>query len=200
MTEASLCRCPAGHDTDPTIEFQRSGCCGARLVRKKCHYACTHCGKAIPSKFLFDERLFDREYFRELMRESRERKRRNREEIRRWLSNTRSDAFHVAEFVDIDSVPGLEADLDLFVGSNDQVEEANFFTKSEFRMSDYRKTILEAVFTCSVKFGAIPSICKDIRLERSRRFRTLIFMVQNREVDLTQYGNDILVERHEAHA
>jgi rubredoxin len=40
----SECRCSGcGHVFDPTIEFQQSSCCGARLVKRTFHYACARC-------------------------------------------------------------------------------------------------------------------------------------------------------------
>ena len=47
-------------------------------------------------------------------------------------------------------------------------------------------------------FSNFPALCEDVRVDRARRFVTLIYMEHEREVVLTQYGNDILVERHEA--
>ena len=79
MTGPSACRCSCGRAFDPTIEFQKSNCCGARLKRRQLHYACSVCGAVAPSRFLFDERLFDAEYFAERMRESRQRKRLRRD-------------------------------------------------------------------------------------------------------------------------
>jgi hypothetical protein len=64
MTGASECSCQSGHIFDPTVSFQSSPCCHARLIRKTFHYACSRCHETVASKFLFDERVFDAEYFR----------------------------------------------------------------------------------------------------------------------------------------
>ena len=72
MTGVSECSCRSGHIFDPTVAFQPSPCCQARLIRKTFHYACSRCHKTVPSRFLFDERVFDAEYFREMMREHRD--------------------------------------------------------------------------------------------------------------------------------
>ena len=77
MSGQSQCRCSCGRSLDPTVEFQKSQCCGAKLTLKTFHYACTKCHRSVPSRFIFDERVFDKAYFRKLMRESRERKKRN---------------------------------------------------------------------------------------------------------------------------
>ena len=74
MTEENNCFCACGNVIDPTLAFQKSACCGAGLVRKTFHYICLTCRKTVPSRFLFDERVFDKVYFREMMRKSRKRK------------------------------------------------------------------------------------------------------------------------------
>ena len=73
MTGLSQCTCACGKILDPTLTFQKSTCCGARLTRKTFHYACSRCHKTATSQFLFDEKIFDKQYFREMMRESRQR-------------------------------------------------------------------------------------------------------------------------------
>ena len=91
MIGRSLCVCRAcAARVDPTTEFQRSLCCAAVLVRKRSHYACSGCGRIAPSRFLFNERLFDEDYFREMMRSSRERARRKKEAVRRAVLENRS--------------------------------------------------------------------------------------------------------------
>jgi hypothetical protein len=42
--------------------------------------------------------------------------------------------------------------------------------------------------------SAIPALSDNARVDRARRFLTLVYLWQEREVRLTQYGNDILVE------
>ena len=91
-------RCSCGVQLDPTIEFQSSPCCKARLTKKVYHYACTQCGAAVPSKFLFDERLFDADYFRERMKESRERKQQLRERMRKQLADSRSNELELEDY------------------------------------------------------------------------------------------------------
>ena len=64
MTEENNCSCACGNVFDPTLAFQKSACCGAGIVRKTFHYACSKCRKSTPSRFIFDERVFDKAYFR----------------------------------------------------------------------------------------------------------------------------------------
>ena len=74
MTGQSRCTCISCKTSlDPTISFQKSSCCCVSLLRKTFHYTCSKCSRLTPSRFLFNERVFDTVYFREMMRESRAR-------------------------------------------------------------------------------------------------------------------------------
>ena len=200
MTGPSQCSCACGNVFDPTIAFQQSPCCGAKLIRKTFHYACARCHETVPSRFLFDERLFDPVYFREMMREARARAKKKREELRRFLAGTRSDPLILMEEPCLDSIPGLEEALDGFVGSG-MIDFATFLPRSGFSMKEYRNHILQILGAGSRLFSEIRPLAEDYRRDRIWRFITLIFMTQDREVELTQFGADILVERvtSEAH-
>jgi hypothetical protein len=201
MTGPSACRCSCGRAFDPTIEFQRSSCCGAKLKRRQLHYACSTCSAVVPSRFLFDERLFDAEYFAEKMRESRHRKQVRREKLLERLAGTRSDALCLTDLPTIGSVPGLGMALNDFVGSMPAIPLTEFRGREEFSMRDYRLSLLEEVPPdCLIRFDAIPPICEDRRLDRIRKFITLIFMEQAREALLTQDGEEIMVELNETDA
>ena len=49
------------NELDLTVTFQNSPCCRTRLEFRRQHYACSECGQAVVSRFLFDERVFDAE-------------------------------------------------------------------------------------------------------------------------------------------
>ena len=198
MSGQGRCSCCCGLTVDPTIEFQRSACCDARLVRKTLHYTCSSCRKVIPSVFLFDERLFDKEYFREMMKASREKRQRKKEEIKRMLAASRSSDLSFAEYPGLDGIPGLEDSLNAFIGSVQKLSAADFTGTDLFRMHEYKEAILAYLKEYEVLFSSIPPICDNPRKDRARRFITLIYMEQQSEVELTQYGDDILVERYEA--
>jgi hypothetical protein len=87
------------------------------LVRKTFHYACSRCGKVVPSRFLFDERVFDKAYFREMMQTSRERVKKKREELKRLLAGSRSGSLSILTEPSLDSIPGLAQNLDEFIGT-----------------------------------------------------------------------------------
>jgi len=193
MVGQSKCVCVCGNLFDPTLMFQRSPCCEARLVRKTFHYACSRCHQTVPSKFLFDERLFDAAYFRVMMRDSRALKKKKREELSRLLANSRSGVQVLEEEPRLELIPGLADALNNFVGQG--IGSYEFTANPGFRINDYRKHILSIIGFGSRMFSDIAPLMEDNRRDKIWRFVTLIFMCQDCEVELTQYGNDILVKR-----
>jgi hypothetical protein len=188
------CACACGNVFDPTLAFQQSACCRAGLVRKTYHYACSNCNQTVQSRFLFDERIFDAEYFREMMRESRARAKRKREEVKRLLAGERSNPLSFMEEPCLESIPGLAEALNRFIGAELSGGRA-FAPKAGFRMADYRNHILSVLRVGSTLFSDIAPLMDDCRRDKVWRFLTLIFMAQDREVELTQYRTDILVGR-----
>ena len=193
---ARCSECNTGFDL--TVAFQKSPCCDAALRPRRQHYACSRCGRTVVSRFLFDERAFDRAYFKEAMRRSREDKRRRLAQLKQILAASRSDGLVPADLPDLDSIPGLAEDLDRFVGSVPIFAVSDFRGKDEFVMEAYRDAILKCLDGLEIMFTAFPALCADARADRARRFITLVYMEHEREVVLTQYGNDILVEENEA--
>lgn len=94
----------------------------------------------------------------------------------------------------MESIPGLKDALDGFLGSG-MIGFAGFLPKSGFSMMEYRNHILSVLPLGSRLFSDIAPMIDDSRRDRIWRFVTLTFMAQDREVELTQYGADILVER-----
>lgn len=201
MAGQSRCTCSCGNTFDPTVVFQKSSCCGARLIQKTFHYACSKCHKTVPSRFLFDERLFDKEYFREMMRVSRGRAKEKREEIRRLLAESRSGSLPLMENPDLESIPGLVQDLNDFI-QQDSIDMGEFVfdTAPRFRMDEYREHILSILGWGGMLFSNMTPLIQEYRQDKIWRFMTLIYMQHECEVDITQYGNDLLVQRvhHEA--
>jgi len=190
--------CECGATLDPTITFQRSHCCDGRLVFRRTHYACTHCGRAVRSAFLFDERMIDARYFREKMSECRERKRRRREDLRLLLAASRSDALVLTEGPDAHRLHDLIVALDEFVCPVQTRERQALPEDAAYRMEDYRRVILSCVAGAKIRFDAFPAVAENDRIDRIRRFITLVFMEQFREVRLDQHGEEILVMPYEA--
>ena len=199
MTGPSQCACVCGISLDPTVAFQRSRCCGAALVKRRCHYACSSCGAVEPSKFLFDERLFEPDYFRQRMRLRRQERKRKREALKRLLADSHTDTWFPENPVGFDLAPALCQDLDEHIAGIEQRPLQWVNHHDVFRMAPYRQVILEQIDDCYVWFNGIPAVRENPRLDRVRRFITLIFMENDREVHLEQQEEDILVKPYEAY-
>lgn len=197
MYSEGVCACPLGHRCDPTEAFQQSQCCAKRLVKRRLHYVCRHCGAATQSRFLFDARVMDADYFRDRMREARQRQRARTVGVRRLLVDSRSDAITLDGVPDLDTVPDLVGALDAFVGI-EFLPLSGFEPDEGFDLSRYREAILSFLGGVSASFNAIPSLSSDVRRDRTRRFVALIYLEHEREVRLTQYRDDILVEAYGA--
>jgi hypothetical protein len=195
MTGQSQCSCLCGNIFDPTLTFQKSSCCGTKLIRKTFHYACSRCKQTNPSRFLFDERLFDREYFSRMMKASRAKARKKKEEMIRFLAEARSGELPLLQEPCLDSIPGLVEDLNHLVGADElQTNDTGFEIDTGFEMEDYRAHILSTLGYGSRMFSGINCILPDPREDRIYRFVTLIFMQHEQEVELTQHDNDLLIE------
>lgn len=199
MTGPSRCQCDCGVSLDPTVAFQRCQDCGGALALQKCHYACRHCHRVQQSRFLFDERVFSAEYFRERMAESRQREKDRLDEMRRWLASTRSEPLRLDCGLSLDSVPDLDLALNEFIGQSNPVLLEEFRIMESFRMEKYWRVILAGLDECRL-FSSLPQVCEDSRRDRARRFTTLVFMQHEQVVDLVQQGNDLWVMRHEVDA
>ncbi len=196
MSGQSECTCQGGHVFDPTVAFQTSPCCQAPLVRKTFHYSCSTCHKTVPSRFIFDERLFDAEYFRQMMQESRNRSREKREAIRRLLAESRSGELVLMENPESDILSDFSKDLDAFILENPMAAYTDFFDlKSDFDLNAYRSHILAVLGHHTLLFSSISPLIEDCRCDRARRFTALIFMDNDREVVLQQSGDDLLIRR-----
>jgi hypothetical protein len=196
MSKPGECVCSCGNVFDPTLAFQKSTCCGAHLVRKTFHYSCARCHNPVPSRFLFDERIFDKNYFREMMREYRNREKNKREAIRQLLAESRSDVLPLTENPDLEAIPGLIQDLNDFIRVESYgMDSIAFNVKPEFSMDGYRDHINSILSWDCMLFSNIDPLIDDFRNDKIWRFVTLIFMQNDREVDLTQHGNDILIQR-----
>ncbi|MEA3437080.1 MAG: hypothetical protein U9R43_11485 [Thermodesulfobacteriota bacterium] len=202
MTGQSECACSCGKVWDPTVEFQKSICCDAKLVKKTFHYACARCHRSAPSRFIFNERVFDKEYFREMMRKTRDRKKRKREEIRRLLAESRSETLVFMEEPELETIPGLLCDLDDFIqDGNSEFSDIIFKNENIFNIDQYWSHIQSLLGWNPIHFSEIPPLDDDYRRDRAYRFITLVYMQNDRKVDIEQEGNDLFVQRvhHEAH-
>jgi len=195
LDDDAKAKCPCGNEFDPTIEFQISDCCAAKLLRKRLHYVCSKCHKIMPSIFLFDERLFDRDYFLDKMRQLRESRRWERFEKAQMLLIGRSNNLILTNEVELDAIPNLFNDLNQLLGFSLGQETYDHEDRSQ-SFDQYRDHIL-GLLTDEILFSAISPIESENRADRVYRFITLIFMEHEREVNLFPYGNDILVKKNE---
>ncbi len=110
------------------------------------------------------------------------------------LAGSRSDTLLLTEEPNLEGIPGLTEALNGFSGLKAAGFE-DFLFRTGFCMEDYRNHLLAIIGEGSMLFSDIAPFIKDSRKDRIWRFVTLIFMRQDHEVSLTQYGPDILVER-----
>ena len=196
MMGTSRCRCDCGQVLDPTLMFQKSVCCGAGLIKKTFHYACSRCRQSVISRFMFDEKVFDKHYFREMMRQSRERKQQKREVLRQLLASSRSDPLQLTEVPDLTVIPGLVEDLDTFIqtempGLCDLLPNDG----RRFDMDQYRRHIRSVLGWSDLRFSAVASLLENTRQDRVWRFVTLVFMQHDGEVDMVQEASDLFIRR-----
>ena len=196
MTGTSECSCNCGNVFDPTLAFQKSVCCQAKLLKKTYHYVCSKCHKSISSRFLFDEKIFDKAYFQEAMQEFRQKQKRKKEEMKRLLAESRSDNWKLKQIPKIEGISGLIEDLDDFIQWDHEPDESfSYHEQPRFNMNDYRGHIYTFLDWDSLLFSDIDPLGDDLRIDKIARFITLVFMDNEQEVDLTQQGDNILVQR-----
>lgn len=196
------CACSSCRFTfDPTLAFQRTRCCGAKFAKRVIHYACSRCGQSEQSRFLVGERVFDAQYFRDRMKSHREKAGRKREELRRILSDSRSDTLILVEPPRLERIPGLVEALDEFTQEeNPESNQLLYDPVQAYDLISYRAHIKSGLGWAPVLFSEIPMLYSGSRLDKVWRFMTLLFMDQAREVDINQYGEDLMIRKlnHEA--
>ena len=129
------------------------------------------------------------------MEESRNRAKKKRDEMKKLLAESRSNILTFSEEPDLESIPGMLQDLNEFIQHTEDTLEYNFDMENNFSMDDYRNHILSVLTWNSMLFSNIAPLIDDSRLDRIRRFVTLIFMKNDQEVELTQDAKDIRVQK-----
>jgi hypothetical protein len=186
MLRDSWCGCEACRDEfDPTEAFQSCPECDGALIKKVCHYWCPACRKPVKSLFCFDARVFDADYFREMMRESRARKDAKVEEMRKLLAESRSAPHPPYDEYNGD-LAAFTADLDQYVSVPVALEQHAAVNRPAFDMPLYRQHIQELVRDCIVDFDGISAVVQDGRLDRVFRFITVVFMEQDGLLEILQ--------------
>jgi hypothetical protein len=135
-----------------------------------------------------------------MMRESRDRAKQKKEEVRRLLAGSRSGALDLMEEPNLESIPGLIQDLNDFIKPEGVETFAFTSTDACFRMDQYREHIFSILSWEGVLFSDIVPLIENDHRDKIWRFITLVFMDNDHEVELTQHGRDLLVQRRQNEA
>ena len=196
MIKDGSCRCRKCKRTyDPTIAFQRCPQCGGppELVVRR--YRCSECGAPVASRFLFDGSIFDADYFRGKMAESRRRKKEQRQRVKQMLAESRSMPLG-QQPIELDAVPGL---VDALNGLTGGLPDGTIdLEQVTFDLQRYRGHILWQLNDPPVDFDDIPALEPDRRIDRIWRFIAVIFMAHAGDIRVWQDGPTILID-HETH-
>jgi hypothetical protein len=196
MEGEGRCKCRAcGDELNPTVAFQHCRTCGGELELRARRYRCTRCGADIASRFLFDGLVFDSEYFRQKMTESRQRKRELRERVRKMLAESRSPHLDAMP-ADLAAVPGLMDALNGLVA--DASEATPWQPGTGFDLKRYQRHVEGHIRNSPIGLDEIPSLTEDTRKDLIWRFVAIIFMAHAGLVDVWQQGSTIMVVKHEA--
>lgn len=197
MVAEGRCRCSScKHEFDPTAEFQRCPACGGVPVLRVRRYQCKACGSVIRSRFLFDDLVFDAEYFRDKMAASRQRKKEQRERVRKMLADSRSDGLSL-QVADLSDTPGLVDALNSLTAGTDTGLGFTVQSHDEFNLGRYEKHIQAHIGDYPVSLVDIPHLSNG-RKDLIWRFIAIIFLAHTGIVDIWQDGQDIMVIKHEA--
>jgi len=196
MVSEGKCRCAScGKRFDPTVAFQRCSECGGVPVLRIRRYQCRDCGGDIASKFLFGGLVFDPEYFRQRMAESRKRKQEQRERVKQILSKSRSGDLPL-NHADLGSVPGLIDALNALTAGID--ESLAVEARDEFDLKAYEGHIEGHIQGFPVSLTDIPPLSENPKKDLIWRFIAVIFLAHASVVDIWQDGQEIMVTKHEA--
>lgn len=186
MLRDSWCKCgTCGQEFDPTVTFQSCPECDGVLLKRICHYWCPTCRKPVRSHFCFDALVFDADYFRKMMRESRVRKEAKVEEMRKLLAESRSAPLQPYSDVS-EGLVTFTVDLDQYVTVPVVKEDVAALRRAVFDMLTYRQHILDLVQDCVVEFEGISAVVEDRKLDRVFRFITVVFMEQDGLLEILQ--------------
>jgi hypothetical protein len=194
MIAESRCRCRGcGNTFDPTVAFQRCGACGGAPQLRICRYQCRQCQRDVPSRFVFDGLVFDREYFRERMAESRERKAQRHQEVRQQVQDSRSLPLEIPLAAELGSIPGLLEALNDLVGTADVTAWLPLCKGLD--LNRYQGHLQALIGRWEMDFDDIPALEEDRRLDRIWRFVTIIFMAHAGLIEIRQEGHTILLRK-----
>ena len=199
MIAEGRCECQkCKNEYDPTITFQRCSNCGGRPILKVRRYTCSQCGSDIQSLFLFDGLVYDRNYFKAKMTESRHRKQELKERVRLMLSESRSEALDLESAHDLDSVAGLVAALNSLTA--DLPVDLPVNMKGQFDLNRYQTHIESHIKDFYVSLTDIPPLIENARKDLIWRFIAVIFLTHTGVIEVVQKNNIIKVKKHVANS
>ena len=196
MAAEGVCRCNSCEaEFDPTVEFQGCPACGGVPVLRVRRYYCKDCGTELKSRFLFDGLVFEKEYFKAKMAESRQRKKEQIERVREMLARSRSDTLPL-EAMDLNAAPELLEALNSLTA----MTEADFEIEShdKFDWKRYQSHIEAHIGDFPVSLYEIPALTENPRKDLIWRFIAVIFLAHTGIVDIWQEDSNIMVIKHEA--
>ncbi|MEM1354996.1 MAG: hypothetical protein AAGH88_08945 [Planctomycetota bacterium] len=208
MIGESRCRCGAcGHEFDPTPVFQRCGICGGIPRLNVRRYQCQSCGADVASRFVFDGIVYDADYFREKMAESRQRKQDERQSAQERHADTvvsnASSSWEPAT-IDLAASTGL---LDALNGLTGQARAevdtwlklAGAFEDATFDLDAYQNHIQAHLRPFETCFEDIPALLPDHpKLDRIWRFIAIIFLAHAGRIEIYQEADEIWLRPHHA--
>ena len=197
MAAEGLCRCKGcGNEFDPTVELQSCVHCGGKVRLRVSRYFCGSCRQEVVSKFLFDGRVYDRQYFAERMAKSRQQKRIQREQLKQKVIQCRSNGIQAGP-VDSSSIADLLAAID---GLTKGIEpEFKIPEQDRFNLNLYERHIQAHIGDFAVNLKDMPSIHENKRKDLIWRFIAVIFLAHAGIVEIEQDGLDIMVMKNETY-
>ena len=195
MIGEGICKCNSCNcEFDPTVEFQRCSTCGGVPVLRVRRYYCKDCGIELRSKFLFDGLVFEKEYFKAKMAESRQRKKEQTERVRKMLAESRSDDLPL-QIGDLNDMPGLVEALNRLTAGLDTDFAVD--SREKFDLKRYESHIQAHIQDFAINLLDIPPLSENARKDVIWRFIAVIFLAHTGIVDIQQNGRDIMVMKHE---
>ena len=196
MVGEGLCRCRSCKtEFDPTVAFQGCSVCEGTPEIQLRRYRCKVCGNNISSRFLFDGLAFNREYFRQKMVESRQKRKQQHERVRKMLNESRSENLQLP-VADLSAVPGLEEALDSL--TVDLAELVPWVPREGFDLKRYQSHIQAHIRDFPISLDEIRALGKNTRKDRIWRFVAVIFLAHMGIINIWQDGQTIMVIKNDS--
>jgi hypothetical protein len=175
------------------VQFQRCSACGGVPVLRIRRYYCTDCGNEVTSRFVFETLPFEKDYFKQKMAESRQRKQEKLRQVRQMLSQSRSEAI-CYDSIDLDSIPGLVAALNSLTQGMD--EKLLVELKGKFDLDRYQAHIKAHLQDFPIDLRGIPTLIKNARKDLIWRFIAAIFLEHEKAVQIQQEGQTLWLSHY----